>query len=69
MIRGGNLKMLGHWIGVKMSGVEAVYDLGSDPGETKNLAPDNPALVKTLRGSLYKPFEQPEMGLWVDLPR
>ena len=66
MIRRGNLKMLGHWIGLKMTGVEAIYDLESDPGERKNLAPENPALVKTLRDSLYKPFQQPELDLWVD---
>ena len=69
MIRRRNLKMLGHWIGVKMTGVELIYDLESDPGETKNLAPENPALVKKLRDSLYKPFQQPEMDLWVHPPQ
>jgi arylsulfatase len=60
MIRRRNLKMLWHWIGV-----EVMYDLESDPGETKNLAPDSPALVKTLRDSLDKQIQQPEMDLWV----
>jgi arylsulfatase len=69
MIRRGNLKMLGHWVGAKMTGVEAVFDLESDPGERKNLAPENPALVMTLRDSLYKRFEQPKMDLWVESPR
>ena len=32
MIRRRNLKLLGHWIGVE--GVDALYDLESDPGET-----------------------------------
>ena len=68
MIRRRNLKLLGHWIGVKVSGLEAMYDLESDPGETKNLAPASPALVKTLRDSLYKPI-QPEMDLWVHPPQ
>ena len=69
MIRRGNLKMLGHWIGVKMTGVEAIYDLEPDPGERQNLAPENPDLVKTLRDSLYEPDQQPELDLWVDQPR
>lgn len=67
MIRRRNLKMLGHWTGVE--GVDVMYDLESDPGETKNLAPESPALVKTLRDSLYKPIQQSEMDLWVHPPR
>ena len=66
MIRRGQLKMLGHWTGVKMTGVEAVYDLESDPGEKQNLAPANPALVETLRDALYRPFQLPKMDLWVE---
>jgi arylsulfatase len=69
MIRRGNLKMLGHWIGAKLTGVEVMYHLQSDPGETRNLAPENPALVKTLRDSLYRPIQQPETDLWVHSPR
>ncbi len=68
MIRRGNLKMLGYWLGPKLEGVDAIYDLEADPGETKNLAPDNPVLLKTLRDSLYKRIQQPEMDLWVHPP-
>jgi choline-sulfatase len=63
MIRRRNLKLLGHWTGV--DGVDVLYDVESDPGETTNLAPESPELVKTLRDSLYKPVQQPEMDLWV----
>jgi arylsulfatase len=69
MIRRGGLKMLGHWMGVEMMGLEVMYDVESDPGETKNLAPENPALVKTLRDSLYESMQQPEMDLWVHPPQ
>jgi hypothetical protein len=68
MIRRRNLKMFGHWVGVKLTGVEVMYDLEPDPGETKNLAPENPALVEALRDSLHKPIRQPETDLWVHPP-
>ena len=64
MIRRGNHKLLWH-----ETGVEVLYDLESDPGETKNLAHDRPAITKTLRDSLGKQIEQPEVDLWVHLPR
>ena len=63
MIRRGNHKLLWH-----ETGVDVLYDLESDPGETKNLAPDRPAITKTLRDSLIKQIEQPEVDLWVHLP-
>ena len=63
MIRRGNHKLLWH-----ETGVDVLYDLESDPGETKNLAPDRPAITKTLRDSLVKQIEQPEVDLWVHLP-
>ena len=63
MIRRGNHKLLWH-----ETGIEVLYDLESDPGETKNLAPDRPAITKTLRDSLVKQIEQPEVDLWVHLP-
>ena len=63
MIRRENHKLLWH-----ETGVDVLYDLESDPGETKNLAPDRPAITKTLRDSLVKQIEQPEVDLWVHLP-
>ena len=64
MIRRENHKLLWH-----ETGVDVLYDLESDPGETKNLAPDRPAITKTLRDSLGKQIEQPEVDLWVQLRR
>jgi hypothetical protein len=64
MIRRGTHKLLRH----QGTGVEVLYDLESDPGETKNLAPDRPAITKTLRDSLVKQIEQPEVDLSVHLP-
>src|SRR5579859_6068775 len=64
MIRRRSHKLLRH----QGTGAEVLYDLESDPGETKNLAPDRPAITKTLRDSLVKQIEQPEVDLWVHLP-
>jgi arylsulfatase A-like enzyme len=64
MIPRRNHKLLWH-----ETGVDVLYDLESDPGETKNLAPDSPSVTKTLRDSLVKQNQQPEVDLWVHLPR
>src|SRR5437763_2741756 len=63
MIRRGKHKLL--W---NRSGVDVLYDLESDPGETKNLAPHRPAITKMLRDSLVKQIQQPEVQLWVHPP-
>jgi arylsulfatase len=57
MIRHRNLKLIGHWAG----GDLVMYDLESDPCETKNVAPDSRALVKTLRDSFLEQIRQPEI--------
>lgn len=63
MIRRGNHKLLSH-----ETGVDVLYDLESDPGETTNLAPDRPAITQTLRDSLVKQIQQPKVELWVHPP-
>jgi arylsulfatase A-like enzyme len=60
MIRRGNHKLLWH-----ETSVDVLYDLESDPGETKNLAPDRPAITTTLRDSLLKQIQQPKVDLWL----
>jgi hypothetical protein len=43
-----------------------LYDLATDPGETRNLATEQPSLVRELRDELYVKIMQPMLDLWVD---
>lgn len=67
---------LGKWKGVRQGfppGPVEVYDLAADPGEEKNVARDNPEIVRHMTGvfkEAHRPSEQwtPEGGKPVDPP-
>jgi choline-sulfatase len=61
MIRRKEFKFLWHF-----TGQEVLYDLATDPGETRNLATEQPSLVRELRDELYVKIMQPMLDLWVD---
>ncbi|MGH7150953.1 MAG: sulfatase family protein, partial [Planctomycetota bacterium] len=53
-VRLGSLKLiLGEWNDVRWRhGAEELYDLRTDPGERRNLAPEKPQTVRAMRGVL-----------------
>lgn len=61
MIRRKNIKLIWH-----ASGDEVLYDLATDPGETKNLAVERKALAGELFGELYRKIKEPALELWVE---
>jgi hypothetical protein len=64
MIRRKNCKLIWH-----ASGDEVLYDLATDPGETKNLAAERKPLAGELFGELYRKIKEPALELWVDPAR
>jgi choline-sulfatase len=63
MVRRRNHKLLWHWLGIDL-----MFDLESDPGETRNCAAENPDLVKDLVDAIKEQLERPELDLWVHPP-
>jgi len=60
MIRKRHMKLIWHW-----SGEQVLYDLGSDPGETRNVAHAHKALARDLEIRVYLQTQRPELDLWV----
>ena len=59
MIRKRDMKLIWHW-----SGEHVLYDLGADPGETRNVAHAHKALARDLEIHVYLQTQRPQLDLW-----
>ncbi|HEX7672501.1 MAG TPA: hypothetical protein VF395_23065, partial [Polyangiaceae bacterium] len=61
MIRKGSLKYISHG-----SGDRVLFELDSDPGETRNIAEAHPDVVTDLAIRLQLQIQRPRFELWAD---
>jgi len=64
MIRKGPLKYIWHG-----SGERVLFDLDSDPGETRNVLDDNRSVAEDLGIHLHMQMQRPMLPLWIDEPQ